>query len=376
MANLLDYIDWRGDITFGNNHINQVDVLAFSQLALLDLDDIVPGVENDNGITIKEAFDSLVEKGRDICKDLGLIIPNHMFPMMKKMSLSKRYKNIVLKKYVNDVNVERQTQFCAMCAEIDSHLELIIFSGTDDTIIGWKENLNMLISKTPGQQSSCEYLRKVMDKNKKYIICGHSKGGNLSIFSTLHIEKEYQDLIIGTFSFDGPGLTENFDDIPNFNESIKKIVNVIPQTSVIGMLFEHPEKQLVVHSNEKGIFQHDVFSWEVMGKKIVVEEKGLSNDAIHIDKKIKDIISTMDDPTKVKFCDILYHILGGSDIPTLTELNKKRSVILKNYFNTDLATKHMFNKILSELLLDKVIAKTLLINLAKFNKFKDSVLKE
>ena len=46
MQNILDYIDWRGDISFETDGFNEVDNLIFSVLSYLEFDNIVPkGIE-------------------------------------------------------------------------------------------------------------------------------------------------------------------------------------------------------------------------------------------------------------------------------------------------------------------------------------------
>ena len=42
MANISDYLKWRGDLTFKKSPFNYVDNLLISQLAYVDLENIVP----------------------------------------------------------------------------------------------------------------------------------------------------------------------------------------------------------------------------------------------------------------------------------------------------------------------------------------------
>ena len=55
MANMFEYLDWRGDLSFRQASLNMVDSLLFSCLAYVVLDGIVDGIDTDNRITIAEA---------------------------------------------------------------------------------------------------------------------------------------------------------------------------------------------------------------------------------------------------------------------------------------------------------------------------------
>lgn len=377
MANILDYIDWRGDLSFKCSDINIIDICAFSQISLIDLEDIVPTIEEDCEISINDAYKKLMIKDGNKVSDLGLIIPNNMVPMLGKMSKSLRYKNIKLHNYIEKISIEDELQFCALCASVSKDLEIVIFSGTDDTVIGWKENLNMLSSRASSRKEALNYLEKVTKENKKYIICGHSKGGYLSLYSCIHANEKIQEKIIAGYSFDGPGIIEDVKKIKNFNNIIKKFTQVNPQTSIVGKLFNHYSKQIIVKSNAVGLYQHDVFTWEVLGVDFVCEDN-YSKDSLYIDSKIKSIILDMDEKKKDVFVEVVYQLLGESNVRTLTELNKKRSLILKKYLSLDPVAKKEFNKIISDLLSDTTVLKNIasyLVGVPKFNKYKENAKK-
>ena len=375
MANILDYIDWRGDLNFKDFKVNVVDICAFTQLALIDLEGVVPGVCSSEGITIEEAYKKLMIKDNNKIGELGLIIPNNMVPMLGKMAKSIRFKDVILHSYIEKIRVEEELQFCALCATIDDELEMVIFSGTDDTVVGWKENLNMLSSRSSGRKEAIRYINTVINKDKKYILCGHSKGGYLAQYSVLHADDSLQEKIIEGYSFDGPGILEDVRKIEGFNKRINKFTQVNPQTSIVGKMFNHYSKQIIAKSWASGLYQHDVFTWEVLGTNFVCE-KEYSKDAIYIDNKIRTIVLNMDEKTKDIFVEVLYQLLGESNIHTLTELNQKRSSILKIYFKLDLNAKKEFNKIIGEVLSDPTVLKniaTYIAGMPKFNKYKKDV---
>lgn len=372
MANIIDYIDWRGDLSFNQASINKVDIVALSQLALIAFDDILINRRKELSMTIEEAYHVMVKHGVSKYENMGLIIPKAIIPMFEKMASAKRYRNLIIGNYQNIVSVDKETQFCGLTIDLNESTRCVIFSGTDDTIIGWKENFNMLrVDQTPAQKTSCSYLERCGVGKEKLYVLGHSKGGNLALFSTINVNRETFDKIIHCYNIDGPGLTEDINKISDFDERIKKLTLIIPQTSVVGRLFEHYEHNYVVHSNVQGLYQHDAFSWEVMGAHFIKEE-ALTDDASHIEKKIKDITNTLDGKMRDDFVESLYKMLTIKDSKTLTEVSKSGFQVVKAYVGLEGDVKKLFTKIINDLLKDKVIIKNLVSNIRDFSKFNNS----
>ncbi len=366
--NFRDYISWRGDLSFDKVPFNQVDAALFSQLPLLQLDELL--IKNGKNIemTMKEAVSKLDDHIKEKNYKLGIVIPDDIIKIFMEMGASERYQNLKIGNYVNQVSNDQETQFSALTIDIDSDTRIVSFSGTDDTVIGWKENFNMLfIDTTPGQHLSCAYLELVSKEVKHLYVVGHSKGANLALYSTLHSLPKVQRKIVKTIGFDGPGLTEDIELIANFEKNIKKIIFFVPETSIIGCIFDHYEETKVVKSTAKGLYQHDLFTWEVLGNDFVyVPER--SKESLHIEKKVKEMISKMDEHTKHVFVNTGYKILTDDKSETLTDLNKEKIRIAKSFLGTDAKTRMLFTKIFIELVSDKVIRETVIGNIKEFTK--------
>ena len=54
MANLMDYLDWRGDLTLEISPFNEVDALILAELSFVDFDGIVPPPELGRGLPWRE----------------------------------------------------------------------------------------------------------------------------------------------------------------------------------------------------------------------------------------------------------------------------------------------------------------------------------
>ena len=279
------------------------------------------------------------------------------------MCRSPRYKDLVLKNYISNICLNKETQFTALTLDIDNEYKLdtriVVFSGTDDTIVGWKENFNMMFTyPTPAQKSSEEYLKNVA-KNKELYIVGHSKGGNLAMYSTIHTTKRIFKKINKVYCFDSPGLSESIELTDEIKERLDKIYGYSPQTSIIGRLFNHNENEIVVHSNNLGLYQHDLLSWEV---KINQFERVYSrdNDSKYIERKINEMLSSMTPIMKEEFVEVGYGLFLRTKSETLSELNRSKIKIMKQYLNVNKDERRILDSTLMSLLMDKIVAKNIL----------------
>ena len=58
MANLLDYLDWRGDLTLDKSPFNEVDNLILAELSFVDFKDIVPAPSEGESVALRDAAEA------------------------------------------------------------------------------------------------------------------------------------------------------------------------------------------------------------------------------------------------------------------------------------------------------------------------------
>ena len=366
--NIIDYIKWRGDLTMDIVPFNHLDALLFSQLSMLRLDEVLIKDGEQISLSINEAVRLFKEFKIEEKYDLGLILPKEIILAFYMLGESPRYKDLILDNYVNNICSSEQTQFSALTIDLGYNTRVVSFSGTDDTLIGWKENFNMLfVSTTAGQASSCDYLNKVSRRWRHIYVCGHSKGANLALYSTLHSNSHVQRKIEKTIGFDGPGLIEDINDIEGFERNIKKVIFYVPDTTIIGALFDHYEEVKVVKSIEKGLYQHDLFSWEVLGNEFVYADER-TEESIHIEQKIKKMISEIDEATRLRLVNEGYKILSSDTADTLTKLYGEKIRIIKDYLASDPSVQKAYKKIFLEILRDKIMRDAIYENVKGFMK--------
>jgi hypothetical protein len=339
MANILDYLDWRGDIPFSVSPINEVDNLIFSQFSFIDLEGIVPSRVSAGGMPLHEAVARYFAAHPDESTKMGLIVPAAIRTLLRRLSECPRYRDLIVAGYVNIIDENVQKQFAALTILIDERQLYVTYRGTDDTLVGWKENFNMsFMQAIPAQLDAVAYLNHVAaDTTHPCIyVGGHSKGGNLAIYAAIHCEKSVKPRIARIYSNDGPGYHREVVDSPEYKEMEPLINNIVPQSSVVGRLLEHDDHYTVVQSTATGLWQHDGFSWEVKGTNFLVAPT-LSAESARIEQSVKHWVAEMDDKQREKFVDAFYRVLTATNAKTLTDLTRDRNWFWHLMTNSELS---------------------------------------
>ncbi|MBQ9744661.1 MAG: DUF2974 domain-containing protein [Clostridia bacterium] len=322
MSNMIDYVKWRCDISFSNSPLNEVDSLIFTELSYLPFEHFVPSVDSNKKLLLSEVADRFFDV-YDEDRSIGAIIPGpYIIKLFRLLSKSTRYAEVKMWAYVNDISKDKEKQFSAICFSWDKDNTYIAFRGTDDTLIGWKENLNMaLYTPIPAQQDGVDYVEKIatLVKKDKLYIGGHSKGGNISVYSALNVSPKVKKRICRVYNFDGPGFTSRYLDLVNDLDTISKIWNYLPEGSLIGRIFDSVGEHVIVKSFVKGVQQHDAFSWDVMGAEFIRANKFESgSDDFHV--LLKSWVSKMTEEDRHKFVDSFYRIATSTNASTLSDI--------------------------------------------------------
>ncbi len=332
MANILDYLNWRGDLSFKNSKFNEVDNVIFSRFSYLDYDNILDKNEivSIHELNERYTYESTKEK---------VVLSPHDPDLLQKMANTKRYQDILVTKYVNKIDVNTEEQFSALTLILPDGTLYVSFRGTDDTIVGWKEDFNLSFKEEiPAQKSALRYLKNILKeyKEEKIRIGGHSKGGNLALYAAMNISDDDKKRVINIFNNDGPGFQKDIILSEKFKSIQNKIYNFIPQTSIVGRLLFHGKKYIVVESGAKGIMQHDVYTWHVLGKEFV-HLNSLDEQSTMIQKAIENWMNELDNEHRGEFIETLYKILNETNVKTVQEFtdNWQRNAItmLKSYKN-------------------------------------------
>jgi hypothetical protein len=253
---------------------------------------------------------------------------------------------------VNQIDLEAEKQFSALTILDCGGASLISYRGTDNTIVGWKEDFNMSFSDAvPAQLEAVAYLEKMASLIRGPLrLGGHSKGGNLAAYAAAFCSKKIRRRIRAIYSNDAPGFSRAVIESPGYREIRDRIQSFVPQSSVVGMLFEYEKNHVVVKSNQTGLMQHDVFSWEVT-RDDVARLKEMSQEGAFLNRTIKEWIDGMSVEQRQHFTGALYEILTATETGSLQKLSadwlKSASLMIQAYNDIDEPTKKVITKTLS-----------------------------
>ena len=318
MGNIMDYISWRGDLSFEQSQFNEVDNLILACFSYVNLDGI-PAVTKQKGIGLKKLTEEFMKLHtmKELEADKSFIRLDPF--MMMEMAKSVRFGKCVVRNYVNDIVTEAEQQFAAMEIVLEDGTSYVSFRGTDDTIIGWKEDFNLSTGVVPAQKRAIEYLQKISEHTDGMLrVGGHSKGGNLAIYGSVMCKSAHEK-ILEIYSNDGPGFSREFQELPEMKEMMPKIIRIIPEYSIIGTLLEHEKEPVIVASSSKGLLQHDGFSWEVQGPALVRRDS-LNKTALRFIEILHKWIDGMDTEQKRLLIEDLFATLQASGYENLSEV--------------------------------------------------------
>jgi len=324
MANLLDYLDWRGDLPLSSAPFGEVDNLILAELSFLDFGDVVPPPGTGETVPLSEAAEAYLSRRTD-GDSLGVLVPDDIVTMLRKAAASARFAQMRLAGFSDVLNAERAEQFAALGIDCGDGALYLSFRGTDDTLAGWKEDFNIAcLPVIPAQEKALAYTLEMASAfpDRTLRLGGHSKGGHLALWSAIRCPREVQDRIERVWSNDGPGFREDLYAEPEYLRLRDRVRLIVPKSSVVGMLLEHPTEYEVVDSDRPvGLLQHNGFTWQVLGGSFVhlasVSPEGRRND-----RALREWIRGMDQTQREQFVDGLFRILSASGARTLTELRE------------------------------------------------------
>ncbi|MDO5481128.1 MAG: DUF2974 domain-containing protein [Candidatus Saccharibacteria bacterium] len=327
MANVLNYLNWRGDIPFSAEEpFNNVDAMILARVSNIPFEKIT--------FSPYETFRTVAKKFQGFNPKIFPI--DHDSELLKLLAISRRFQNLRLSRFIHDSDAKIIKQFSAITIRLRPREYFLSFAGTDDTNTGWREDFNfMFMNETPAQADAREYFRnfvKIHPLSRVYL-GGHSKGGNLAMFAAIKNPDRLQRKLIKVYNFDGPGLTKELRLKDRGESVIGKIESFVPQDSLIGRLLEHQEKVSVIKSTAKNLYQHDIYSWEILKTDFVPAEP--TKASIFNDRAISRWLEQATPSEREHFVEAAFLVLKDSKVETPMRLavnfRKNIPAVLKTY---------------------------------------------
>lgn len=328
MANVMDYIKKFGDQSFCDVPFDEADNVALCGMYYMPFELAVTEGFDDEPIPFDVVSDKIFAARGYKHEPVGLVLLKNISEQMVEMAKHKRFKEMKVASAVRIYEKEPAVQFEAATFLLPNGKIVVLFKGTDDTLIGWKEDFDILTQKgIPSNKLSTDYLEKVAQHfDGDIIICGHSKGGFIAQYAALNCSKEVRDRIECVYNNDGPGFwDDSFMDSPEYAEMLPKYRHYVPQSSFIGMMLAHDYDYKVVKSSALlGPIQHDLNTWQFEGRKLKLVDDLTSIGKIN-DGVLHDLVDGLDEEQEQVLDEVLSTVISGVDQDGL--LDVKNNII-------------------------------------------------
>ena len=325
MAGIREYITQFGDKTFAEHPFNDCDALTLSELIYMPFERVVSRSFDTEPKNYSVAANELFALNGFKHKKLGLMITNHSSINMVAMANTVRFTQMKIAAVQEVYSVKPAIQYCAGTFILPDGTNVVVFRGTDDTIVGWKEDLDLFTQKNPpAYKMALEYIEQVAEKfDGDIIICGHSKGGNIALMTALRCSDKVRDRLKAVYNCDGPGYHDyGIFHLGTYEEILPKYKHYVPSSSFIGMLMAHDYDYKAVKSTKHlGPFQHDVGTWKIKNGEIEtapdIDILAKTTDAV-----LAIVCSYADDACCKAVDNIVTHLTEGLGQPNLTQTAK------------------------------------------------------
>lgn len=334
MSNILDLLN--NDFTnFKERKFNAVDSLILCELAYICMPESIPKYNDDSNSLATVPLSELL-RGEDFSSMFSsgsTKVDEFRKNLLLAVESSPRYRGMrvgeVLERFdESNIDDSCEQQFAAVTFDltdcIGSSCFVVAFRGTDNTLVGWKEDFNMAFRcPVPAQESAAEYLLSIsrrackdscksggirgifssvgdyfanlfnkksdfknsdLDKsnlensndcdlndcdlsdNPKIFVVGHSKGGNMAAYAAMRLDAQDRSLgnhINKIYSMDGPSFGSDVVDPKVFSRVVSRIEKVVPQSAFIGLIMDTGVPYKVTAADSIGLMQHFGMYWQV-----------------------------------------------------------------------------------------------------------------
>ena len=400
MPNIIDLL--RNDFsTFAQRKFNAVDALILCELSYINMPTSVPkycdNPKNISTVSINELL--RIEDYSSMFASGAPKVDKFRRKLLLAVASSPRYRGIRVGEYLerfdeSNIDESLEQQFAGVtfdlsnCEGIDNpHTLVIAYRGTDNTLVGWKEDFNMAFRcPVPAQESAAEYLTSVAQRyskrypnknffnkifanklfarfskssvdlqnnNSNIIVVGHSKGGNMAAYAAMRLDATSQklgDLVSKIYSMDGPGFASDVVDTSVFANVSSRIEKVVPQSAFIGLIMDTGVPYKVTTADSIGLMQHFGMYWQVKNGDFDYCDC-VTPRALAVSKAANEWMMNLPFEERKRRIDAVYKIFSNLGYPTFDEMSLHWSEVvpklLKVAMHMDSKTHELIRSVMS-----------------------------
>lgn len=319
MAHLIDYLEKVKDLAFDQEPLNILDKVCINEIGYLTFEKWLTPSDLQKTINLHD-----FAEGKDLNPDYSFMVTKERVALAEAMVRSRRFASLSLSDYRSVLNKEVEKQFAAMIfslPELDYHQ--LVFRGTDDSVIGWKEDFQLTYSREiSAHRSALAFLSEHLPNLSGHItVSGHSKGGNLALYSAVQSSTALREKIAELLLLDSPGLMKSLLEKPSYQELKARMTVIRPQDSVVGVMLYWDRPAQLVAAEGIGFAQHNALSWEVdLATNDFVHEDQPTELSQRLEETFQEWIETLPKQQLKQGFDLVFDTILDSGIESLDDI--------------------------------------------------------
>ncbi|AND79513.1 Mbeg1-like protein [Streptococcus pantholopis] len=327
MATIVNYLQQHRNTSFTDLPLNELDILILNEIGYLDFSKLITdGLDLRREVKLYHLWKDYQKKQENQAVSYDFLLTKERLELFKLMLSGKRFVDLCLEFYVNDISTEFEKQFSAMVFKLPQiEYKQLVFRGTDDSMIGWKEDFKLTyMREIPAHRSAIVYLTKALAALPgPVIVSGHSKGGNLAVYASTYVKAELQKKIAAVYMFDSPGLQASVLQSRGYQAIRKKVHVLRPQEAIVGVMLDIDAEVKIIDSSSFGIGQHKATNWQVdMAKDCLLPAKeGPTDLSVNLEKTFKKWTRDLSSQELKRLFDTLFDTIITSGISSLNDLS-------------------------------------------------------
>lgn len=319
MAHLIDYLEKVENLTFDQEPLNILDKVCINEIGYLTYEKWLTASDLKKPINLHD-----FAEGKELNPDYSFMVTKERVELAEAIVRSRRFASLSLSNYRSVLDKEVEKQFAAMIfslPELDYHQ--LVFRGTDDSVIGWKEDFQLTYSREiPAHRSAMTFLEDHLPNlSGRITVSGHSKGGNLALYSAVQSSTALREKIAELLLLDSPGLMKSLLEKPSYQELKARMTVIRPQDSVVGVMLYWDRPAQLVAAEGIGFAQHNALTWEVdlVANDFVYEDQPTELSQ-RLEETFQEWIETLPNQELKQVCDLVFDTILDSGIESLDDI--------------------------------------------------------
>ena len=319
MAHLIDYLEKVENLTFDQEPLNILDKVCINEIGYLTYEKWLTASDLKKPINLHD-----FAEGKELNPDYSFMVTKERVELAEAIVRSRRFASLSLSNYRSVLDKEVEKQFAAMIfslSELDYHQ--LVFRGTDDSVIGWKEDFQLTYSREiPAHRSAMTFLEDHLPNlSGRITVSGHSKGGNLALYSAVQSSTALREKIAELLLLDSPGLMKSLLEKPSYQELKAKMIVIRPQDSVVGVMLYWDRPAQLVAAEGIGFAQHNALTWEVdLTTNDFVYEDQPTELSQRLEETFQEWIEALPSQELKQVCDLVFDTILDSGIESLDDI--------------------------------------------------------